>query len=642
MEATSLLKSRSTIERSNKPSENNVKTQPPFLVVLAMLLLFGACAWAQEFRATLVGRVMDPSNAAVPGAAILLTQRDTNVQHRAVTTETGDYTIPFLPPGQYRLEVERAGFRKYVRDGISLRIQDRLSVDVALSLGVQAETVTVSGDTPMLETSTASLGQVVSRQTVEDTPLNGGNPYFLMTMVPGVVSTGRSTSSFFLRSSATGIYGTAEISISGAPAKYNEYLLDGVPITGGDNGLMYVPPVEATQEFKMQTNSFDAEFGRFLGGVVNTSMRSGTNQFHGAAFEFMRNSVLNARDFFATSKPQFAYNQFGASAGGPVYIPGLYKGKDRTFFFFIYDGSREGVPRSYVSTVPTALERSGDFSQTFARLGSGQAAPVVIYDPDTTRASGSAFVRDPFAGNVIPASRQNPIAKKLLAFYPLPATQGDPVTHAQNYPLAYTDPVLDNGIAFKVDHRFSDRHQMFVRYSWRHFYCREGREFLSPATIRHLNYYSPGVAIDDTLTVNPTTVLNLRYGLMRYHTISKSDSYGFDLASLGWPASLVSAVDRPAIPQVSLSGYTGYGSFSFTRDVQETHFAHAGLLKQKGRHALRAGIGTRLNRRNNGPGGTASGSYSFDRIFTRGPNPLLSGYNPNRVNWLQVSGKSIR
>ena len=491
-------------------------------------------------------------------------------------------------------------------------------------LGALAETVTVTGETPLLDTSSASLGQVVSRQTILDTPLNGRNAYLLMITVPGVTITDRGNTVYFMRYSAAGdAGGIASMSISGAPGAYNEYLLDGVPTTSDNNTVDYVPAIDATQEYKLQTNSFDAEFGRFLGGVLNASTKSGANDVHGAAFDFVRNSFWNARDFFAAPKPQFGYNQFGLSLSGPVYIPRVYNGRNRTFFFVLCDGSREGVPRAFVSTVPTALERAGDFSQTFTRVA-GQPAAVVIHDPDTIRMSGAAYLRDPFPGNIVPPSRQNAVAKALLAIYPLPSATGDAVTHINNFPLSYKDPVLDNGIIFKIDHQFSDRQQLVVRYFWRHFYVRGGGEFLSGATSRGVNRYTPGVAIVHTFALDPTTVLDFRYGFSRYRAMIISDSYGFDAATLGWPSSLTRAIDRPSIPRVTAAGYTGYGSFSMTSSVGDTHFARASLFKQKERHALRAGFGVRLYRHNSGPGGTTAGTYAFDGAFTRGPNPQVT------------------
>lgn len=579
---------------------------------------------AQEFRATLVGRISDPSGAAVAGARVIAIQKDTNARYETLSTATGDYTMPFLPPGPYRVEVERQGFRKFVRDGVVLRIQERAAVDVSLQIGELAEAITVTGESPLLETSTASVGEVVTQRAIEEMPLNGRNAYGLVGLVPGALPTGRGTPSFFLRYTATGTTTTAEVSISGGPVAYNEVLLDGVSITGNDNGILYIPSVEATQEFKVQTNSFDAEFGRFVGGIVNASTKSGTNQFHGSVVEFFRNSALNARDFFASSKPQSQYNQFSVAAGAPVYIPKVYNGRDRTFFFVTYDGSREGVARAFVSTVPTELERRGDFSQTFTRQTNRQPAAITVYDPATTRQSGNVFVRDPFPGNAIPTARFDPVARNLIGLYPLPVVAGDPVTHANNYPLAFKDPVADDGYIIKVDHRFSPRHTMFARYSWRWFYVWREGAYKNAVTGEKENRYVPGFSVDDTFTLTPTMVLNLRYGMTRYKVLTQGDSFGYDIARLGFATSLARVVDRPALPNVSISGYTGFPGYSRGANIPETHSLRAGLLKHTGRHSLKTGFDARLGRTNRGPGGTNAGSYSFSQVFTRGPNPQVN------------------
>lgn len=600
-----------------------------FAALLTLLLVLGTGAWAQESRATLVGRVVDPSNAAVAGAKVVATEMNTNARRSATTTESGDYTIPFLAPGPYRVEVEQPGFRKFVREGIILRVQDRLTVDVALEIGAQTESVTVTGAPPLLETSSASTGQVVAGQTIQDLPLNGRAAFVLMTTTPGVTITTKDNTVSFMRYSAAGeTGGIALMSISGAPSAYNEYLVDGVPITSDNNAVDWVPSIEATQEFKLQTNSFDAEFGRFLGGVVNTSLRSGTNDVHGTAFDFIRNSYWNSKDFFATYKPKFSYNQFGASLGAPAYIPGIYNGKNRTFFFVMYDGSREGVARSFVSSVPTALERAGDFSQTFVRV-SGKAQQATIYDPDTTRLEGGAYVRTPFEENKIPAARLNTVAKNLVNYFPLPTVTGDSITHTSNYPFSFTDPVLDNGVVFKVDHQFNESSQMFVRYFWRHFAVRGGGTFMSTdpnraSTTGHVNRYTPGAALGYTHTLDPTTILDFRYGYSRYRAVIISDSYGIDLTSLGFPESFTKSIDVPVIPNVTATNYTGYGSYTLAKSVGDTHFFHVGVAKQKDIHSVRFGFNARVYRHNSGPGGASTGTYAFTNGWTLGPNPQVA------------------
>jgi hypothetical protein len=437
---------------------------------LTMFCLLSVCALAQEFRATVSGRVSDASGAAVVGAQVIVTNLATNAANRAISSESGDYVIPALQPGRYKLEIEASGFKKAIRDNLTLEVLARPTIDVTLEPGAVTESITVTTDATRLETADASRGEVITGRTLVDLPLNGRNAFALAALVPGVNFTVRGQASTFLRTTAN--VGISGASLSGAQPRFNEALLDGVPNTGSDGLIQFVPSVDATAEFKVQTNAFDAEFGRFAGGVINASIRSGTNDLHGTLFEFLRNSKLNARDPFAANIPQFGYNLFGGSIGGPIWLPrfgeggkAVYRGENRSFFFFNYEGSREGVPRAFVSTVPTALERQGDFSQTQVRQANGTAALVVIYDPATTRQVGTAFVRDPFPGNKIPAARINPIAAKLINLFPLPNAAGDSVTRANNYLLSFKDPVFDNGLVARIDHRFSERHAIFGRFT---------------------------------------------------------------------------------------------------------------------------------------------------------------------------------
>jgi hypothetical protein len=591
---------------------------------ILMALLLVAPAGAQEFRATVTGRVTDPSGAPVPAVQIRATNIETNVSTETISTETGDYSLPFLQPGSYRIEAEGTGFKKFVRDGVTLRVADRLAIPVTLELGPVSESVTVTGDAPLLETTNGSSGEVISGQMLVDMPLNGRNAYMLVGMVPGALPTGRGTPAFFERTTSNN--STSALSISGGAEGFNEVTLDGVSMTGGNNKVTYIPSTDATQQFKVQTNAFDAELGRFVGGLVNATTKAGTNQWHGALFEFHRNSALNARDFFATEKPAFQYNQFGLSIGGPVRVPKAYNGHNRTFFFFNYEGSREGVARSWVSTVPTDLQRKGDFSQTYTRLTNREPAAITIYDPQTTRTVSGALRRDPFPGNVIPANRFDPVALQLLAFYPLPNAVSDPITNVNNLRLAYKDPVYDNGYVVRVDHHISSRHQIFGRYSWRHFYVGRQSEFKSMATGDSEDRYAPGVALDDTLTLNSTTVLNFRYGFSRLKSQQRSDSLGYDVEQLGFPAYLKKLFVVQAIPAISISGFTGFSQDNkLSENAQDTHSVKASAAKQVGRHMLRAGFEGRLLRSNvNSVGSDAAGSYKFDTTYTRGPNPNAS------------------
>lgn len=601
----------------------------------AIVMLWAVATWsllagaglAQEFRATISGRISDQAGAAVVGAQIIATNLETNAVGRALSSDSGAYTIPALAPGNYRLEVEASGFKKAVRDGLTLEVLARPTIDVALEPGAVTEAITITTDATRLEASDASRGEVITGRTLVDLPLNGRNAFALAALVPGVNFTVRGQASTFLRTTANA--GISGASLSGAQPRFNEALLDGVPNTGSDGLIQFVPSVDATQEFKVQTNAFDAEFGRFAGGVINASIRSGTNEFHGSLFEFLRNSKLNARDPFATNIPQFGYNLFGGSIGGPVWLPSKvfgpvgYDGRNRTFFFFNYEGSREGVPRAFVSTVPTELERQGDFSQTFVRLANGTAAPVVIFDPAMPRQVGTAFVRDPFPGNRIPANRINPVAARLINLFPLPNAAGDPVTKANNFLLSFKDPVFDNGFVARVDHRFSERHAIFGRFSKRHFRVVRQGNFKNEVTEDFDDRVAPGFAFDDTITLSPNAILNFRYGFSRFFQTGAAANFGTDPTTFGFPASLSAQLPVLSIPQVAITGYTTIsGANKLISGAEDSHSFRVGMTRILGRQTFRFGGEYRLLRSNPGSAGAgAAGSYSFNSTFTRGPNP---------------------
>jgi hypothetical protein len=594
---------------------------------LLLLLSLMALANAQDFRAIISGRVSDTSGAVVPGARVSVTNVESGAVSFSVSNDSGSYTIPALPPGRYKLSAEFTGFKKFVREGLTLEVQGRPQLDITLESGDIQSTVSVTSEAPLLETSSASRGGVISGRTLVDLPLNGRNAFALAGLEPGVNFTARGTANTFLRTTGNG--GISSATFGGGGFRSNESLLDGVPNTGTDGVVQYVPSVDAASEFKVQTNVFDAEYGRFTGGVLNAAIKSGTNQFHGTLFNFTRNSYWNARDPFANSIPQFGYNLFGGAGGAPVILPKLYNGKNRTFWFFNYEGSREGVPRANVNTVPTARERSGDFGASQVRVGAN-AVPVSIYDPFSTRLQGATFVRDAYPGNRIPASSLDPIARQLVNLYPLPNAPGDSVTGATNHLLSFKDPVFDNGYVWKIDHRFSDRHSIFFRYSWRQFGVDRQGAFKSAATGDIDRSSAPGVAFDDTFTLNPTTVLNFRYGLARFSTLSRADNLGADMAALGFSPSFISLLPFQAIPSITLSnGLTGIsGANKLSNGAEDSHTGRVSVTKIFGRHSLKTGAEFRLLNSNVASlGSNATGAFNFDQGFTRGPNPQVAAVN---------------
>ena len=350
----------------------------------------------------------------------------TGIKRTAQTNETGRYVVPFLDPATYELTIQKDGFRSVSRAGIKLDVAQVATLNFVLEVGAVNETVDVSAQAPMLDSGSASLSQVIETKQLVELPLNGRNAYSFATLVPGV----RASASF--TQTAYDMYNDQFVSINGSRPNQNQFLMDGGSnTTAGFNGPGVYPSVDMVQEYKVQTNNFSAEFGNTSGGVVNVVTKSGTNQFHGVLYEFLRNNKLNANDFFnnRAGNPQapFRFNQFGGTLGGPVI-------KNRTFFFFAYEGIRWIQGLTATGTLPTALQRNGDFSQT--RNQAGQL--ITIYDPLTTTSASST--RTAFPGNVLPANRLDPVARNLLKYLPQPNTPGNPLTAHEQLHLELLRP----------------------------------------------------------------------------------------------------------------------------------------------------------------------------------------------------------
>jgi len=376
------------------------KTTLRCLILGALTFQFAA---AQSFTGSILGTVRDSTDAIVPSAAVAVINTANNARSETKTDASGNYIVPQLPPGQYRLEVEATGFKKFVREGIVLQVQQQARVDVALAVGAVSEAVTVRGDATVLETATSSIGKVVDNRRIMELPLNSRNVYSLIYLTPGVTG------------SIGNNYNSLSYSVNGARASLMDTLIDGVsashPTVQGYTGISVFPSVDAIAEFKVQAQNYSAEFGRSAGSVLNVIFKSGANQLHGSAYEFLRNSVLDANDFFGNrqgaSLLSFKRSQFGGMVSGPIK-------KDRTFFMGSFEGLRQISFASTTTTVPSALERAGDFSKTFAANGQ----MIQIYDPFSTRAnaSGTGYIRDLFAGNLIPAARRDPVAMNAMKY----------------------------------------------------------------------------------------------------------------------------------------------------------------------------------------------------------------------------------
>lgn len=599
--------------------------------VLVGLSLAASVALGQSTFGTISGTVTDTSGAIIPGVQVTLTNLGTTEKRVTPTSADGFYQFVNLLPGSYRIDVEKTGFKHFIREPIVLQVQNSLQINVVLELGAVAQTVQVTAQTPLLQPLTSDLGQVVDRRKANELPLNGRNPLNLAALVPSVVPLGGAMNNPTGQNlSAMGNY-----MIGGAMAGQGAIYLDGVPLnTVGWGDLSLVPTQDSIAEFKVQTNNLSAEWGRFAGGVINFTTKSGTNTLHGTAYEFLRNKALNANTFFGNAgglvRPPFVQNQFGADAGGPLVIPHVYNGRDKTFWFASYEGYRQRQGQTYLLTVPTMAERSGDLSNL--RDSSGNVIPV--YDPTTTRQVGvdstgaPIYVRNQISCNgqlnVICPGAINEAAAKMLSLWPAPNVPGQPLTNINNY-IHNTSIGGDNDqVVLRGDQNVSEKQRIFLRYTY-------WRDLSLP-----IDPYGTGVCvdrcterahtnnavIDDSYTFSPTTVLDLRLTFNRLAFRRKPVNEPFNLTDLGWPASLNSQVAFPVEPVPIVQGFDDGGIFGsggagsdITRANDEEGIGGS-LTKITGRHTLKAGFDLRRDTFNYIQSNEAAGSFSFDNSFT--------------------------
>ncbi len=577
-------------------------------------------AAAQDFRATVNGRVTDTTRAAVAGAAVRVQNVETG-ELAAVTTSTdGSYAIPFLRPGAYALAVEMPGFKKYTRR-VRLEVSQTATVNVELSVGDLNEELTVAAETPLLDLGKADRGTVIDNRRVTELPLNARNPFMLSMLVAGVNYNGPA---IYHRPFDNGAI--ADWSINGGQNRNNEFLLDGAPnnsIQGGNN-LAYVPPVDAVQEFKIVTNSYDAQYGRTAGGVVNVSLKSGTNTLHGSVYEFMRRKALDANSLILNArgapKSEHFLDQYGFQLDGPVRIPGVYDGRNQTFFLFSYEGYREGTPSPQFSTVPTAAFRRGDFSQ----LRDSTGRLITIYDPATGRDVNGTWVRDPFPGNIIPPDRIDPLAAQILAFYPLPntTTAGVPPWQSNLANLAHINRDKFYNWVAKVDHNFGTNDRMFVRYGQNK--RNEIRNFNAIASgpaqdgqlpLERINY--TGV-VDWVHIFGSRAVFNLRTSANRYVELARADpGMGFDVAQLGFPKSLADQLPIRMFPRIEASEFVNLGRDGFSKEPTNVFSLQPNVTLQRGSHNLRSGVELRITQYSRQASGAGGMRLNFDRGFTQ-------------------------
>ena len=430
-----------------------------------LLLLAAFTATAQEFRGSLAGKIVDPNGAVVPGSKVEIKNIETGIVNTTTTGEDGTYSFALLPPGKYQLTVTKENFNTAIRDGIQVRVADRLTLDVQLEIGVTAMVTTVASSLT-LDTGTVNTGTVVTGKQISELPLTEDTAYQLATLAPGIAYTGNP-----LFTGPTSNGNLAAFRSNGATGA-NQITLDGSPNYAFDGGVGFSPPSDAVQEFKVQTNTFDAQQGYSAGATVNVAVKSGSNEVHGSAWYFNRDRSRTANNFFGNasnqSRPIRTYHRFGGVFSGPVALPKIYNGTDRTFFLVSYERLKDNVAEPQIFTVPTEAMRRGDFSALIVnRNNIANAANTVIFNPFSGTQSGSNVVRSSFGCpnsgavaanstcNIIPANLINPVAANLIKYYPLPNIANVPALQNERYRL-YFDGIMNWNKLGWLAKRFAD------------------------------------------------------------------------------------------------------------------------------------------------------------------------------------------
>lgn len=595
-----------------------------FSLFALLLSSFATVASSQTFFGSIIGSVTDATGAAIPQTTITLINLGTGERRQMTTDDAGTYQFVNLPPGRYRIEAEKPGFRRLVRDGVLVEVQSAVRVDLTMEVGEVTQTVEVRADVPLLQTEQASLGQVIESRKVLEMPLNGRNIFSLVALVPGVVPGGQSGTT----PTGTNPFAWGNYQIGGGQSNQSASYLDGAPINASYVNLTaLVPTQDAIQEFRVQTNNLAPEFGRFAGGVISLVTKSGTNEFHGSAYEFFRNRVLNANTFFnnraGVERPAFSQNQYGVNLGGPII-------RNKTFFFYSWEGFRLRQGQSFTFTVPTDEMRAGNFSNL--RNASGVMIP--IYDPLTTcgrlgnapcarDANGNEIItRQPFPGNIIPATRIDPAARVLTNYWARPNSPGVPNTNVNNYTANASVGGNNDQHNARVDHTFSDKQRFFARYTyWTNLNLPIDPYKTGTCVDRCQEEFNTNQAvIGDTYTFSPTTILDLRLSYLRFSYDRIPLTLGYDLTQLGWPSYLNDQVVFRVVPNVNVVGYNGVWATSGTGSRiiarNDVYSVAPTLTKIYSGHTLRFGGEFRRNTHNYYQQNNPSGNFNFDSLMT--------------------------
>jgi len=583
--------------------------------ILATVLFLGCCftARGQSTFGSISGTVKDASGAAVPDAQVTLTSTATGAKQTFSTDQNGLYSFVNVNPGEYSIDVDKTGFKRFKRGTFDLQVQQSVRIDVTMEVGADTQTVEVTAEAPLLQTDNASLGQVIDQRKTNETPLNGRNVFNLITLSPAAIAQGGAGGSQVGQNP----FSWGNYQVGGSFGNESAEYIDGQPVNIGYINLpILIPDQDAISEFKVQYNNLGPEWGRFSGGIVNLSTKGGTNQFHGVAYEYLRNKVLNSRPYFATMNPPYVQNQFGGTIGGPII-------KNKTFFFFAYDGYRQRASSIYTTTVPTVGERSGVFP-----------ADVPIYDPLSISAACAANStaancgRTQFANNTIPNGSISPAALVELKYLPMPTNSAENLNFTSAAPAGGNT----NQYVARVDHNLTSTQHIFTRYNFFNLLDLPTDPFGTGLCADRCaeTYQTNAAVINYTDSIRPNLLLSVNLSGSRFHYLRSPTNSSFDLTQYGWPASYNTAIPAagrspftpcftPQDPTVTCSQ-----GQSFITDHDTQWALSPNVTWIKGRHTMLFGGQLIETFDNYAQTNIASGAFAFNGSWTQS-NPVAGG-----------------
>src|SRR5216683_1074675 len=590
------------------------------LLIASLLLATNAfVCLAQVEQGAIAGAVADPTGASIPNATVTAKNQATGTVARTETTLEGYYKLPYLPAGKYSLAVEKDGFAVNRVTDVPVLVGQIATINVTLKPGSLHDEITIKGNAVLIDQVSASLGYVTGTTQILELP-TGRSPYSLLTLSPGVIATGNT--------------GTGPI-VNGGRSNTNAILFDGQDTRNNstlDNA--YTPPQETIGEVRFITNSFSAEYGRSAGGVLVAAGKSGGNQWHGSVYDYLKNDKLNANSWGnnrnGTLRGRQRHNEYGFQVTGPVAIPKVYDGRNKTFFLFNWEQINDHGVSQPTATVPTALQRAGDFSQTFT--AGANPALIRIFDPTTTvpGTGGSGFTRSVFPDNKVPASRIDPLTRKIMSYYPDPTLPFAPTLQA-NWTANFAQITHTDKWFTRADQNFGSKNRMFFRYGHQ----------TSPRTSPYTNIAFPGegtngggnqesfshtAALSDTHTFSPTLFGEFRLGYTRSVIKLVPLSVGFDITTLGLPQYLKTASTDAIFPRINITDFTSIGPDRASHDVdaETTPEVQAHFTWLKGAHAIKTGYDMLFCQFNTFRPDYPSGLFSFGRAYTQGPDPATA------------------